>query len=166
MPHGATHTKRKEMVNMKRLITLILAAALALSLTACGSSTPTKDEMLENAQEVDFKEYAIQYAENSATLKEQYGGQTCTISGYVTNIRGDINEVQLEWHDGTAYYTEEEQARLTDNSMVLDASNYILFCDIAEDGGITEIKNGDYISVVGQFDENGRQLENAYIILE
>ena len=68
--------------------------------------------------------------------------------------------------DGTAYYTEEEQARLTDNSMVLDASNYILFCDIAEDGGITEIKNGDYISVVGQFDENGRQLENAYIILE
>ena len=100
---------------MKRLIALILAAALALSLAACGSSTPTKDEMLENAQEVDFKEYAIQYAENSATLKEQYGGQTCTISGYVTNIRGDINEVQLEWHDGTAYYTEEEQARLTDN---------------------------------------------------
>lgn len=60
---------------MKRLIALILAAALALSLAACGSSTPTKDEMLENAQEVDFKEYAIQYAENSATLKEQYGGQ-------------------------------------------------------------------------------------------
>jgi len=151
---------------MKRLIVLLLAAALSLSLAACGSSTPTKDEMLEDAKEVDFKEYAIQYAENSATLKELYGEQTCIISGYVTNIRGDTSEVQLQWHDGTAEYTEEEQARLTDNSMVLDASNYILICYIAEDGGITEIKNGEYISVVGQFDENGRKLEDAYIILE
>ena len=42
----------------------------------------------------------------------------------------------------------------------------VFFCSPLEKQRATEIKNGDYISVVGQFDENGRQLENAYIILE
>ncbi len=58
--------KRKEMVNMKRLIALLLAAVLALSLAACGNgdsnrgssespeeTTMTEEEMLSEAVSIE-----------------------------------------------------------------------------------------------------------------
>ena len=41
---------------MKKLLALMLAAALALSVAACGSKTPTKEDLRKDAIEVDLKE--------------------------------------------------------------------------------------------------------------
>ena len=66
---------------MKKLLALMLAAALALSVAACGSKTPTKEDLRKDAIEVDLKEYSIAFVENSAAVKKEYGGAACTISG-------------------------------------------------------------------------------------
>ena len=65
VPQTETQNAGKEMVNMKRLLALLLAAILALSLVACGNSesseskesdTTTKEELLEVAEEKSFSD--------------------------------------------------------------------------------------------------------------
>ena len=147
---------------MKKLITLLLAAALMLSLAACGGGgTPSKTDLLENAVEVDLKEYSIAFTENSAAVKKEYGGATCTISGYVDNIRGDVSEVQMKWYEDKAFFTDEELERIDDKTVFATSSFFVYFAD-EED--LVDLHLGDLITVVGQFDENAKHLENSYLV--
>lgn len=147
---------------MKKLLALMLAAALALSLVACGGNkTPTKEDLLEDAVEVDLKEYSIASVENSASVKKEYGGATCTISGYVDNIRGDVSEVQMKWYQDKAFFTEEELERI-DNHKVFATSSFFVY--FAEEDDLVDLHLGDLITVVGQFDEDAKHLENSYLV--
>lgn len=147
---------------MKKLITLLLTAALVLSLVACGGGgTPSKTDLLENAVEVDLKEYSIAFTENSAAVKKEYGGATCTISGYVDNIRGDVSEVQMKWYEDKALFTDEELERIDDKTVFATSSFFVYFAD-EED--LVDLHLGDLITVVGQFDENAKHLENSYLV--
>ena len=78
--------KRKEMVNMKRLIALLLAAVLALSLVACGGETSmTQEEMLEVAEEKEFTDFT---AGNKA-YAESCVGDIYKMTGYVLSVGSD-----------------------------------------------------------------------------
>ena len=66
---------------MKRLTAFSLAAALVLSLTACGGgenasgdAAMTADEMLEAAEEIDLSEIMVQANANSVKAAELYLG--------------------------------------------------------------------------------------------
>ena len=146
---------------MKKLLALMLAAALALSVAACGSKTPTKEDLRKDAIEVDLKEYSIAFVENSAAVKKEYGGAACTISGYVTNIRGDVSEVQMKWYQDKAFFTKEELERIDNKTAFASSAFFVYF---VEEDDLVDLHLGDFITVVGQFDEDAQNLENSYLI--
>lgn len=115
------------MVNMKKLIALLLAAALALSIVACGnggsgentnSKTNTNDEvneLLNNAEELDLKEMNEEVLNNIASANSTYVGNTYKVAGYITEITGEYCSIssstssQFSIH---AYLNEDELAQL------------------------------------------------------
>lgn len=115
--------KRKEMVNMKRLMALLLAAVLALSLAACGggesnSETNNNDEvneLLNNADELDLSEMNETVLNNMADANSTYVGNTYKVEGYITEITGEYCSIsssvssQVSIH---AYLEEDELAKL------------------------------------------------------
>ena len=79
-----SHTQRKEMVNMKRLIAFLLAAALSLSLAACGGSANNViDE--ENAIEATPVEVYEDVQENEARALQN----TYKVTGEIDTIESD-----------------------------------------------------------------------------
>ena len=96
---------------MKKLLALILAAALALSLVACGgdsgagdTNTPstgngdttstdtpsmTKEEMLETAEDGNISELNHLIAENILSAKQAYCGKALTFRGNIQGIKED-----------------------------------------------------------------------------
>ena len=101
---------------MKKLLALILAAALALSLVACGgdsgagdNNTPstgngdttstdtpsggmTKDEMLENATLLNLSELETAFEENKVRAEETYLGNDFKMFCYTDKIESDYFE--------------------------------------------------------------------------
>lgn len=73
---------------MKKIWALILAAALMLSLAACGrDNSVTKEEMLETATKLDCASLQTSYSENTVNAEETYVGNIYQITGYVTDIQ-------------------------------------------------------------------------------
>ena len=92
---------------MKKLLALILAAALALSLVACGgdsgaedtntpnsgNTTPTKEEMLESAETITITDIYKSVESNKVNANETYIGNIYIISGTVHKIENDYIEL-------------------------------------------------------------------------
>ena len=98
---------------MKKMIALLLAAMMCLSLAACGGkdspsaaeedtasvepenseteATLTKEEMLACAVEMD--DYASEMAENKLRAEEKYIGNVFYVTGGVSNIQSDCVDV-------------------------------------------------------------------------
>lgn len=81
---------------MKRLTAFSLAAALVLSLTACGGgenasgdAAMTVDEMLEAAEEIDLSEIMVQTNANSVKAAELYLGNIYQVTGIIDSISSD-----------------------------------------------------------------------------
>lgn len=78
---------------MKRTVALFLALATALSLTLCacgGEDTPpTKEELLETAEEVTVYRLQKDFYDNIAAAKENYVGKPFIVRGRVTEIMED-----------------------------------------------------------------------------
>lgn len=97
---------------MKRVLPLILAAALTLSLAACGGenvSMPTKEELLETAQVVDYKELQSALQGNKVRAQETYVGNVYQYSGFVTAIEAEYVELDATIY---VYLSSEELASL------------------------------------------------------
>ena len=164
------HNKmRKEMVNMKRLIALLLAAALALSLAACGGGNSEtakgKDELLKNATEVAFED--LPNSSNKARAEQEIGNVyliTQTISEIGENYC-DLSPVQ--------YISTDSYGR---DSYNISRSTIIRVYLPTET--LAELNFGDEITIVGEISdiidvENNQQvatrdsmcyeMENAYI---
>lgn len=112
---------------MKRWIALLLAAALALSLAACGGSdsggesnngtdnSNEVNELLNNADELDLREMNETVLNNIADANNTYVGNNYKVEGYITEIKGEYCSIsssvssQVSIH---AYLEEDELAKL------------------------------------------------------
>ena len=87
---------------MKKLLALILAAALALSLVACGgdsgagdTNTPSggedsaKEELLSNASACNFIDMQSAYNDNKVNAQDTYVGKVYTVTGYISEIESE-----------------------------------------------------------------------------
>ena len=80
---------------MKKVWCLLFSAVLMLSLAACGggSSSMTKEEMLEAASECDFSKILSACSDNKVNAEETYCGKICLFAGYVKNIEESSAEI-------------------------------------------------------------------------
>ncbi len=129
---------------MKKLLALMLAAALALSLVACGGSggtgdtntssgdttgtdTPsggmTKEEMLEQATECSAAEIAGETANNVARATQTYCGKILSIKGIIGEISADYIQI--------------------DSNSIVRFKVYLPVDDIAN------LENGQLVTIVG-----------------
>lgn len=132
---------------MKKILVLMLAAALALSLVACGgdsgagdNNTPsggnrdttstdtpsggmTKEEMLEQATECDAAEIAGETANNVARATQTYCGKILSIKGTIGEISAD--HIQI------------------DSNSIVRFKVYLPIDDIAN------LENGQLVTIVG-----------------
>ncbi len=83
---------------MKKILPLILAAVLMLSLAACGggrdttsggSNSMTKEEMLEQAEAVTREDLFGAAESNIVSAKETYGGKLIIFTAQVLDIQDD-----------------------------------------------------------------------------
>lgn len=82
---------------MRKRIALLLAAVLALSLVACGNgedSTPeetamTKEQMLEQAQELNLADLRTEFRENQVRAEDTYIGNIFTFTDFIREIGTD-----------------------------------------------------------------------------
>lgn len=107
------------MVNMKRLIALLLAAVLALSLVACGGEESEQRDAILTITKADGTEETMTsdelmdiYEENEINYNDNYMGCEVIVEGYVldieqdrreifNNIWADTAEISLEGYNGT-----------------------------------------------------------------
>ena len=133
---------------MKKILPLFLAAALMLSLAACGgggdttangngdtasggSNSMTKEEMLEQAEEVSREDLFGAAESNMVSAKETYGGKLIIFTAQVLNIQ--------------------------DDHIQLGDSSYINVYLPAED--IMQIEEKQLITVVGQLGDTIEEVE-------
>lgn len=141
---------------MKRFLTLMHAAALALSLVSCGGSgdtsngVMTKEEMLEAAAECDFATIQSAYNENKVRAEETYCGQVYRVTGYVERI-------------------EETSAKIIPlNAPVGIGEAYSMALEVTlstED--ILELSTLEVVNIVGEISSLGQgtvSMEHAYYV--
>lgn len=132
---------------MKKLLSLMLAAALALSLTACGGNSGTggtntssggkdnaKEEMLANAPLLNISEMMQAFNENKIRAEETYLGNDFKIFGFVSEIESEY----------------------CDLSSTLGSIKFRVYLDKEE---LKELNSGEGINIVGTIDsfEKGKE---------
>ena len=171
--------KRKEQVNMKRLMALLLAAVLALSLVACGGgsgSNETSSTDVETTLDLDNNEYLL-------TLVKNVYNQSIP-SGDGVSVYG----LELSKSDNAAKFTQnfvDKTCQLTGVVFQINSDNVILGYALAGESGtigtnggvkvyldndeLVNLNNLETITVSGKLidDENNEVtaiLENAHIV--
>ena len=153
------------MVSMKRLTAFSLAAALVLSLTACGGgenasgdAAMTADEMLEAAEEIDFSEIMVQANANSVKAAELYLGNIYQVTGIIDSISSDS--------DRGNYCTLES----TDPYYQFGGDGWVggFFEVFLPDADFMDITTGQTITVVGEIARTDGivEMKPAYLVAE
>ena len=150
---------------MKRLTAFSLAAALVLSLTACGGgenasgdAAMTADEMLEAAEEIDLSEIMVQANANSVKAAELYLGNIYQVTGIIDSISSDS--------DRGNYCTLES----TDPYYQFGGDGWVVgfFEVFLPDADFMDITTGQTITVVGEIARTDGivEMKPAYLVAE
>ena len=150
---------------MKRLTAFSLAAALVLSLTACGGgenasgdAAMTVDEMLEAAEEIDLSEIMVQTNANSVKAAELYLGNIYQVTGIIDSISSDS--------DRGNYCTLES----TDPYYQFGGDGWVggFFEVFLPDADFMDITTGQTITVVGEIARTDGivEMKPAYLVAE
>lgn len=150
---------------MKRLTAFLLAAALVLSLTACGGgenasgdAAMTADEMLEAAEEIDLSEIMVQANANSVKAAELYLGNIYQVTGIIDSISSDS--------DRGNYCTLES----TDPYYQFGGDGWVggFFEVFLPDADFMDITTGQTITVVGEIARTDGivEMKPAYLVAE
>ena len=153
------------MVSRKRLTACSLAAALVLSLTACGGgenasgdAAMTADEMLEAAEEIDLSEIMVQSNANSVKAAELYLGNIYQVTGIIDSISSDS--------DRGNYCTLES----TDPYYQFGGDGWVggFFEVFLPDADFMDITTGQTITVVGEIARTDGivEMKPAYLVAE
>ena len=156
VPQTETQNAGKEMVNMKRLIALLLAAALAFSLVACGGGgeseqrdailTITKSDGTEET--ITSEELMDIHDENEINYNNNYMGCTAIVEGYVTEVEQGREEIFNNIWADTVEITLESDSTITGITffLVLEDNSY-------ENIDFSTITTGTKIRVTGDIGE-------------
>lgn len=139
---------------MKKLLALMLAAVLALSLVACGGggeagdnntpgggdSTPTKEELLESATNVTIGTIGKEIRDNKLKAEQTYVGNSFIIGGFVRRVESD--HCILSMQNDAGDFGTTIRAYLPTDSLV-------------------ELKRGEWINIVGVIDSLEAELLNT-----
>ena len=150
---------------MKRLTAFLLAAALVLSLTACGGgenasgdAAMTADEMLEAAEEIDLSEIMVQANANSVKAAELYLGNIYQVTGIIDSISSDS--------DRGNYCTLES----TDQYYQFGGDGWVggFFEVFLPDADFMDITTGQTITMVGEIARTDGivEMKPAYLVAE
>ena len=150
---------------MKRLTAFSLAAALVLSLTACGEgenasgdAAMTADEMLEAAEEIDLSEIMVQANANSVKAAELYLGNIYQVTGIIDSISSDS--------DRGNYCT----LKSTDPYYQFGGDGWVggFFEVFLPDTDFMDITTGQTITVVGEIARTDGivEMKPAYLVAE
>ena len=150
---------------MKRLTAFSLAAALVLSLTACGGgenasgdAAMTADEMLEAAEEIDLSEIMVQANANSVKAAELYLGNIYQVTGIIDSISSDS--------DRGNYCTLES----TDQYYQFGGDGWVggFFEVFLPDADFMDITTGQTITMVGEIARTDGivEMKPAYLVAE
>lgn len=124
---------------MKKILTVLLALAMCLSLCACGKSA---EDLYEESPNLSLSEAGAEIDSNKARAKELYDGKTFVVKAFVQEI-------------------ESKEVYLTSGSGFLAVS----FKD-KED--MLEFSQGDTITVVGKIKvlsfQSGMEMKQAVLI--
>lgn len=163
---------------MKKLIALLLAAVLSLSLAACGGEkTTSKEELEKEATTVSFRELALTYEANKSNAIDKYNNINCIISGFVYDISDDYITIRQVLDKSDANITEDELVEMfgedvdiaTIMGTVFMATTFSLDVKFVNVDDISNIRIGDEITVIGNLvlqDNDGvdsNNIESAYI---
>lgn len=101
---------------MKKILLLILTAALMLSLAACGgkSSSMTKEEMLEVAEVVSVDEVSDAVNSNIVNAKQTYCGKVLEVQ----STAFEIEEDRIDIGHFIVYLPEEDIAKIQKNQRI------------------------------------------------
>ena len=150
---------------MKRLTAFSLAAALVLSLTACGGgenasgdAAMTADEMLEAAEEIDLSEIMVQANANSVKAAELYLGNIYQVTGIIDSISSDSDR-------GNCCTLES-----TDPYYQFGGDGWVggFFEVFLPDADFMDITTGQTITVVGEIARTDGivEMKPAYLVAE
>ena len=116
---------------MKKLLILFMVAMMTISLVACGEETTsaesnetnasvTKEEILENASELNIAELKSSMMENQVKAQETFVGNSYTYAGYVLTVENDYAQIGLadtEYYF-TVYLSKDDLVKLSRDELV------------------------------------------------
>lgn len=152
---------------MKRLIALLLAAALSLSISACagGEESEQRDAILTIAktdgteETITSEELLDIYKDNEINYNNNYMGCEATIVGYVLEIEQDRREIFKNIWSDTAEITLEgyNGTRGIEFWIVMEDDSY-------KDIDFTTISKGTKVQVVGTIGDSfvNTEIDNAH----
>ncbi len=153
---------------MKKLLALMLAAALALSLTACGGDTfsespsevpsapPTKEEMLQTAEHTTMESLNGAIFDNVVRAEDDYVGKAFIIPGFVDDITED--GCVLCDNESFRYFITAKLP--TDELKTLDSGDLVSVV-----GLVSEFEEGESAATAfGSYPEYYVTLDNAYLV--
>lgn len=153
---------------MKKIWALILAAALMLSLAACGGESDAMNEMLENATEIDFNDLPNQEAQAALEV-----GNIYIVSNTVSEISAEYCELNtLTRHAPNSIYTKTHYTQESSSPILRvylpteTLANLSFADDITVVGEITNVAIEEEEEIYFGFPSKiiCYEMENAYII--
>lgn len=146
--------------NLKKYTYIILCIIIFVG---CSKNTNeeiyySKEQLLDEAIEMDYKEISLDIAKNPVMAQDKYEGKKCIFKGYIGNIF-DADYIELNWYSG--YWADQD----VDEDYLLDATSSLRM-DLDDEDAKTVLK-GDIVTVVGILsigETSDANLLNAYLI--
>lgn len=141
---------------MKKLIALILAATMALSLCACGggggggSSKYTINLASGGTEEMSAKDFIKIHDTDERKFKENYAG--CSFSG-----SGKITKIEEGPRNGFYYYTNEYSyytVSINDNIAILTLADLLPECEVGDTVSFTSDYQTVHMGEIFLFTQN------------
>lgn len=123
---------------MKKIVSIIMVAALALSLSACGSSTSSQSEYKTEIQFADAANYMC------AVESDSFSGDVIAAGEYTIESRGNATKPEDTMMVWDIYVSSQEYAKLSE----LKESELVATVGGAENtGGEFTVDKGQYLYI-------------------
>lgn len=140
----------------KSIIAILVMLTMCFSLSACGGSSMTKEEMLGAAEKCSATDIQNESVENIVSAKEKFCNKTLLLSGTVRNIMEDHIELSAVY---SANYVVDVYLP-TEEIKLLKSGQYIEIVGTTTDKIVEDSVNVDGFT----FEYSHYQMPSAYLV--